>query len=78
MKNCFMVLFGKYSWVGYCQVKNTDSQKLPEIKKGIYNPASIVNNELNDSALERLNVIYARDYTVLKDFNILLRALLNR
>lgn len=78
LKNCFMVLFGKYSWVGYCQVKNTDSQKLPEIKKGIYNPASIVNNELNDSALERLNVIYARDYTVLKDFNILLRALLNR
>lgn len=21
LKNCFMVLFGKYSWVGYCQVK---------------------------------------------------------
>lgn len=78
LKNCFKVLLGRYSWVGYCPVENSDSQRLPEIKKGIYNPASIVNNELDNSACERLNVIYARDYTVSKDFNILLRALSNR
>ncbi|MBQ2499647.1 MAG: hypothetical protein II523_06510 [Bacteroidales bacterium] len=56
----------------------TDGQRLPEIKRGIYNPASIVNKQLDDEALGRLNVMYARDYTILKDINILYRVLLNR
>ncbi len=76
--DCFRVLFGRYSWVGYCPVEMTDGQRLPEIKKGIYNPASIVNKQLDDEALGRLNVMYARDYTILKDINILYRVLLNR
>ncbi|MBP5644096.1 MAG: hypothetical protein J6X10_07730 [Bacteroidales bacterium] len=56
----------------------SDGQRLPEIKKGIYNPASIVAGELSEEAKNRLNVMYARDYTVLKDFNILFRMLLKR
>ena len=76
--DCFRVLFGGYSWVGYCPTNVTDGQRLPEIKKGIYNPASIVTGELDDEARNRLNVMYARDYTILKDFNILFRVLLKR
>ena len=76
--NCFKVLFRKYSWVGYCPTEANDGQRLPEIKKGIYNPASIVSSELDDEAKSRLNVMYARDYTVLKDFNILFRMLMKR
>jgi hypothetical protein len=76
--DCFRVLFGQYSWVGYCPTESIDGQRLPKIKKGIYNPASIVNRPLDDEALGRLNVMYARDYTVLKDINILYRVLLNR
>ena len=76
--DCFRVLFGKYSWVGYCHAETTDGQRLPEIKQGIYNPSSIVANELDDEARNQLNVMYARDYTVLKDINILIRMLLKR
>ena len=76
--DCFKVLFGRYSWVGYCPTEVTDGQRLPKIKKGIYNPASIVAEQLDDEALGQLNVMYARDYTVLKDINILFRVLLNR
>ena len=78
LKNCFRVLFGGYSWVGYCPAESVDGQRLPKIKKGIYNPASIVAGDLDDEARAQLNVMYARDYTVLKDFNILFRMLMKR
>lgn len=78
LKNCFKVLLGKYSWVGYCKVGNRDSLKLPEIKEGIYDLASNLKDEIDDEALAQLNVMYARDYTVSKDFNILQRTLLKR
>lgn len=78
LKNCFKVLFTSYSWVGYCQADDHDNLKLPKIKRGIYNPASHLRNDIDDDTRARLNVMYARDYTVLKDFNILLRTLLNR
>ncbi len=76
--DCFRVVFGGYSWVGYCSMEDSDGQRLPKIKKGIYSPASIVTSELDDDARNRLNVMYARDYTILKDFNILFRVLLKR
>ncbi|MBQ6083383.1 MAG: glycosyltransferase [Bacteroidales bacterium] len=76
--DCFRVLFCGYSWVGYCPVETIDGQRLPEIKKGIYNPASIVADDIDDEARGQLNVMYARDYTVLKDFNILFRMLHKR
>jgi lipopolysaccharide/colanic/teichoic acid biosynthesis glycosyltransferase len=64
--------------VGYCPTESSEGQRLPKIKKGIYNPASIVDDEMDDEARGQLNVMYARDYTVLKDFNILFRMLTNR
>lgn len=78
LKNCFKVLLGKYSWVGYCKVGNSDSLKLPEIKEGIYDLASNLKDEIDDESRAQLNVMYARDYTVSKDFNILQRTLLKR
>lgn len=78
LKNCFKVLFRRYSWVGYCKVGDHDSLKLPKIKDGIYDLASNLKDEIDDEARAQLNVMYARDYTVLKDFNILQRTLLKR
>lgn len=76
--DCFKVVVGSYSWVGYCPTETVDGQRLPEIKRGIYNPASVVAAELDDEARGRLNMMYARDYSVLKDFNILFRVLLKQ
>lgn len=78
LKNCLRVIGGRYSWVGYCDVDNRDNLKLPNIKKGIYNPSSVLKENIDEEARAQLNVIYARDYTVLKDFNILQRTLLKR
>lgn len=64
--NIFKVLFGKYSIVGY---NENQSLNLPKIKSGIL---SNINN-LNDSNSEKFNLIYARDYSVWKDLNILLK-----
>ena len=77
LRDCFKVLLGGYSWVGYCETQRHEV-KLPEIKKGVYNPSSIVEEALDDDAREQLNIMYARDYTVHKDINILYRKLLKR
>lgn len=78
LRNCLKVLLGKCSWVGYCSVADRDSLKLPEIKEGVYDQSSGLKDEIDDDARAQLNVIYARDYSISKDFNILQRTLLKR
>ena len=76
LKNCFQVLFGKYSWIGYCNIEDYDYSKLPKIKKGIFDPsANISRKGLNKEEKEQLNLIYARDYSLSKDINFFLKAL---
>jgi hypothetical protein len=75
-KNCFKVLFGKYSWIGYCDVKEHEKSKLPKIKKGIFDPsANISRTGLTEEEKEHLNLMYARDYSLSKDIHFFLRAL---
>ncbi len=74
--NCLSVLFGKKSWVGYSPFGGRDSTdfELPVIKKGILHPAGEIGvDELNNTTLNKLNFLYARDYSTLKDLTILLR-----
>lgn len=76
LKNCFKVLFGRYSWIGYCEVNDHDSSKLPKIRKGIFDPSTNMSRKgLSDEEKEHLNLMYARDYSLLKDINFFLRAL---
>lgn len=76
LKNCFKVLFGKYSWIGYCEVDDMEKSKLPQIKKGVYDLSTNMSNSgLSVEEKEQLNLMYARDYTPLKDMDCLLRAL---
>lgn len=74
LRNIISVLKGKYSWIGYCRSSEARDEHLPEIKKGILNPADILNNSgLTDEFITNLNIIYARDYHLLNDFNIFIR-----
>lgn len=76
LKNCFKVLIGKYSWIGYCETKDNDNHKLPKIKKGVFDPsANISRNGLTEEEKEHLNIMYARDYSLSKDWIFFLRAL---
>jgi GT2 family glycosyltransferase len=71
-ENVFKVLSGKYSWVGYHNSDGSSSANLPRIKKGILSPADAVKNSaLDESTISRLNSLYAKDYRVYTDINIL-------
>lgn len=76
LKNCFKVLFGKYSWIGYCEVKDSDAAKLPKIKKGIFDLSTNMRGKgLSEEEKEQLNLKYARDYSLSKDINFFLKAI---
>jgi hypothetical protein len=74
IRNIFLVMFSRKTWVGYCLTKSHDSEKLPELKPGVLNPAQALSSKhLNENTLERLNLLYARDYKIKNDLNILLK-----
>jgi len=72
----FSVLTGRKTWVGYAETHNQHNLKLPDIKKGIFSPQKAFDLEITDpETLERLNSLYARDYRVGNDLNILLKGI---
>lgn len=76
LKSCFKVLFGKYSWIGYCNTQKHEKLRLPKIKKGIFDPSANMSRiGLTEEEKEQLNLMYARDYSLSKDINFFFRAL---
>ena len=72
--NIFGVLFGKKSWVGYGSEKST--AKLPKIKDGVLNSGIPHKNiKLTDEQVAQLDFLYARDYHVKIDIDIMLKCL---
>lgn len=78
IKNLFKVLFARKTWVGYCKTKSAKTNKLPEIKSGVLNPAHALRiSNLNSDTLDRLNLLYARDYKVKNDLDIIFNGFRN-
>jgi lipopolysaccharide/colanic/teichoic acid biosynthesis glycosyltransferase len=76
--NLFYVLFGKYSWVGYYQSNNNTVSHLPKIKSGILTPVDVIKNlQLDEATTEKLNLLYAKDYHLNNDLNILFKGFRN-
>ena len=74
ISNAFKVFFGRKSWVGYCII-NKPVIKLPKIKKGVLNPVDAMNQKQHtQETLTNLNLLYARDYKVWKDINMIFYA----
>jgi len=72
--NIFKVLFGKKSWVGYGA--KTSLSKLPVIKIGVLNSAIPHRNiQLTEEQEAQLDFLYARDYHVKIDIDIILKCL---
>ena len=72
LRNIFSVFVAYRSWVGYG--KSEESIKLPHIRKGILQPADAFNKKtLDDEMITRLNMIYARDYKISNDLNIIFK-----
>jgi len=72
IRNIVMVLFVRMSWTGYYDKDGIDIQHLPKIKKGVLNPTDAFKNlKMTNETINRLNILYARDYRVSNDLNII-------
>lgn len=63
------------TWVGYAAVSTEEKRKLPPIKEAVLYPSDTFERQNIDPALlDRLNLLYARDYNVISDLRILFKA----
>jgi len=71
--NLSRVIRGKRSWVGYIP-GNKLTGGLPSIREAVLNPLDALRHSPADEAtLHRLNSLYAKDYRVYTDLNIMLK-----
>ncbi|MDD5571654.1 MAG: hypothetical protein PHD97_10950, partial [Bacteroidales bacterium] len=84
IKNIFLVFVGCKAWVGYndneLQIlhQNIYSAKLPVIRKGILNCTdALTHKNLPQETINRLNILYARDYKLANDIVVILKNIRN-
>lgn len=73
VRNIFGTLFGRSTWVGYDR-RAASHAGLPGIRPGVVSPATQLSSTVaTDETVQRLNLIYARDYQVKTDLAVLWR-----
>ncbi len=74
LRNIFQVLIGKKTWVGYASTKGK-RWSLPNLRNSVLNPSNVFKEDiLDDETLQRLNFLYAKDYSSSEDWNIIWKA----
>ena len=69
--NCFKVLAGAYTWVGYA---TGITSNLPSLKKGIIHPYNILEGyEPGTEVKDGINIAYAQHYAPATDISLLLK-----
>ncbi len=77
-RNIALVLFARKSWVGYTPVSGSHVQHVPLIKKGVLNPMdALKSKEITEEDKNRLNILYARDYHLTNDINVVVKGFRN-
>ncbi len=79
IRNIFLVLVGKRTWVGYVRDLNAHQNfNLPKLKDSVLNPVDgLEAGQPDEEGLQRLNMMYAKDYQVANDLNIILKGFRN-
>lgn len=73
LSHCFQVLFSEKTWVSY---KKGANQNLPNIKKGVLTPIDGLSvGNLQESTINHLNFLYAKNYLPILDVEILFKSL---
>ncbi len=72
IKNSVSLFIGKVSLVGYRQDYVQSQTRLPRIKTGVLSPHEQV-AEADENLKTKLNLLYAREYSILNDLSILVR-----
>ncbi|MEP7127561.1 MAG: glycosyltransferase [Chitinophagales bacterium] len=71
--NIFKVLGGKKGWIGYAGGTHQQFQ-LPLLREGVITPLDeLRTTHLNDAAISRINLLYAKDYTTSHDAELFLK-----
>ena len=69
-RSIFEVFSGRKSWIGYCP---GNQNNLPRLKEGIFSPASLFSEAIPDKKKDELNILYAKDYRIINDLEIVLK-----
>lgn len=70
--NCFQVLLGKRTWVGYIAAQN--NSYLPRLRKGILPPYNVLADyDPNQTIKQQLDITYAQGYKAINDVNLMLK-----
>jgi hypothetical protein len=73
LSNIFNVLLGKKSWIGYLREKDT-FESLPSLKESILTTGDLFPElKLDKEKITQLNVLYAKDYRLLTDTEIVFK-----
>ena len=74
--NILKVIGHNCSWVGYHPVNSEMYMSLPVITKGVLKTTDVLDHVdgNNNEIIDRVNMLYARDYSVSKDFGIIIKA----
>ncbi len=70
--NILKVLFASKSWVGLTQ-NNKREAELPKIKAGVLSPADKLQDELSETEISKINMVYAKNYSITQDALIILQ-----
>jgi len=74
IKNIFGVLKAHKTWVAYAKAGNV--KILPHLKDGVLSPLDNNHSKnINEITIQKMNFLYAKDYSVEKDLLILLKSL---
>jgi len=80
-QNIFQVLIKRKSWVGYANGKQDEKiniENLPKIKMGVLSTLDALSFEkINAPTIQRLNFLYAKDYEMGKDLEIIWKGIRN-
>ncbi|MDZ7881339.1 MAG: glycosyltransferase [Saprospiraceae bacterium] len=79
LTNAWSILIGNKTWVAYASQATNDKssfENLPRLKQGIFSPLHAANlSEPNAPTIHRLNFLYAKDYDVWRDAEIVWKGL---
>ena len=74
-RNIIMVLSGQKSWVGYSPLINKNDYPLPYLRKGVlFSTDTLQLEQYNDEIIYQVNNMYAHDYKINTDLQIMLKA----
>ena len=72
LKNIKSVISAKKTWIGY--ENSTNNSKLPKIKQAVFSVLDS-NQKLDLETIEKINIIYAKDYNLILETQIFLKKL---